>query len=320
MPSQIRMFFNSLLQVGLLTAFLVSLVFLGIRPDPEHYFSGSLLQVELLKKVPGPRIILAGGSNVSLGLDAKLMQTVLGVAVINNGLHAGLGVVPLRELQDYLRAGDVVIISLEYSMFASRETMEGDSAFLADWVEFAPRRTAYLFDPWKNAPGLYAIMLQRKVNRQVDIALHGGSLEETRAIFEGQSFDSNGDFIGHLKEGVTYTTKIPNTPYPLTKFDDAIFVFLRDFQQAARRLGVRVYFEAPASRQSNCRATGTAQMEHFFLTFKQKSSIPILTRLEEVCMPDKYFFDTPYHLNAQGREIRTQRLIRNLLEHNAVPR
>lgn len=37
-------------------------------------------------------------------------------------------------------------------------------------------------------------------------------------------------------------------------------------------------------------------------------------------MPDKYFFDTPYHLNAQGREIRTKRLIRNLLEFDAVPR
>ncbi|GEM_PF-5520980 len=33
-----------------------------------------------------------------------------------------------------------------------------------------------------------------------------------------------------------------------------------------------------------------------------------------------YFFDTPYHLNAQGREIRTKRLFRNLLEFDAEPR
>ncbi len=36
-------------------------------------------------------------------------------------------------------------------------------------------------------------------------------------------------------------------------------------------------------------------------------------------MPDKYFFDTPYHLNAQGRRIRTKHLIENLLQLNVVP-
>lgn len=320
MPLQLRRFANSVFQVSLLTVIIVGVVFAGIRPDPEHYFSGSLLQADLLKNTAGPRIILVGGSNVALGLDAELMQESLGVAVINDGLHAGLGVVPLRELQEYLHAGDVVIISLEYSMFSDRATMQGDPAFLADWVEFAPRRTAYLFDPWTEAPGLYAIMLQRKVNRQLNIFLHGGSLEETRAIFEGRSFNANGDFIGHLREGVEYTSKIPNAPYPLTKFDDAIFVFLKEFQQAAQALGATVYFEAPASRHSNCLATGKSEMENFFVTFEQKSSILILTSLDEVCMPDKYFFDTAYHLNAQGREIRTKRLIRNLLEFDAVPR
>jgi hypothetical protein len=320
MPAQIRVFTKNILQVGLLTMVIIGLAFLAIQPDPEHYFSGSLLQVELLKNTPGPRILLVGGSNVALGLDAELMQQTLGIPVINDGLHAGLGVVPLRELQDYIRAGDVIIVSLEYSMFSNPDTMRGDSAFLADWIEFAPRRTAYLFDPWKNAPGIYAIMLQRKVNRQLDIFLHGGSLEETRAIFEGESFDANGDFIGHLQEGVEPTSKIPDTGYPLVRLTDDIFVFLTDFQQFARTRGATVYFEAPASRYSNCLATGKARMENFLITFEQKSSIPVLTSLDEVCMPDKYFFDTPYHLNAQGRELRTKRLIENLLKFNIPSR
>lgn len=320
MSAQIRVFVRSILQVGLLTTVIISLVFLGIKPDPEHYFSGSLLQVELLKNTPGPRILLAGGSNVALGLDAELMQQTLGLPVINDGLHAGLGVVPLKELKDYIHAGDVIVISLEYSMFSNLDTLQGDPAFLADWIEFAPRRTVYLFDPWIDAPGIYATMLQRKVNRQVDIFLHGGSLEETRAFFEGKSFDANGDFIGHLRDNVEPTSKIPDTGYPVVRLNDEIFVFLMDFQHFARALGATVYFEAPASRHSNCLATGKSQMENFFITFEQKSSIPVLTSMDEVCMPDKYFFDTPYHLNAQGRELRTKRLIRNLLNFNALSR
>lgn len=319
MSQELRAFFISLIEVALLAAAMIGLVYVGIPVDPEHYFAGSLIQTELLENTPGPRIILAGGSNVALGLDAELMQRTLGLPVINDGLHAGLGVVPLRELRGYIRAGDVIILSLEYTMFSSREVMEGDTAFLADWIEFAPRRTAYLFDPWTEAPGIYATMLQRKANRQLNTFLYHGSLEEVRAIFEGESFDTNGDFIGHIKENVKPMTKIPDQPYPVVRQNEEIFIFLEDFRQFAQDRGATVYFEAPASRQTNCLATGQTQMENFFKTFKTRSSIPLITPLNQVCMADKYFFDTAYHLNAQGRRIRTKLLIENLLRMNAVP-
>jgi hypothetical protein len=59
-------------------------------------------------------------------------------------------------------------------------------------------------------------------------------------------------------------------------------------------------------------------MAGFFKAFQERSSIPILTPLEEVCLPNKYFFDTEYHLNAQGREIRTKRLIENWMKLTAA--
>ncbi|HEU4744372.1 MAG TPA: hypothetical protein VFS61_04010, partial [Anaerolineales bacterium] len=74
MPTEVRLFFRNMLQVILLTAAMIALVFAAIGPDPDHYFAGSRLQLELLKSTPSPRIILAGGSNVSFGLDAELME------------------------------------------------------------------------------------------------------------------------------------------------------------------------------------------------------------------------------------------------------
>jgi hypothetical protein len=314
MPADVRAFFRSLTQVALLTAGMIVLLFVGIRPDPSHYFAGSLRQIQLLEDVPSPRIILVGGSNVSFGLDAALMQKTLGVPVINDGLHAGLGVVPLTELQEYMRAGDVIIVSLEYSMFSSREIMAGDRAFLSDWIEYSPHRLKYLLDPLAETPGIYATMLQRKINRQVNTYLLGGSLDETRGVFSGTKFDEEGDFIGHLDEASVSRRKIPSVPYPVVSLQEDLFVFLENFNRIAHEKGARVYFEAPASRQSNCKATGEAPMADFFETFQERSSIPMLTHLEEVCLPDKYFFDTAYHLNAQGREIRTKRLIENWMK------
>ena len=320
MPADVRAFFTNILQVGLLTAALILLVFMGIRPDPTHYFAGSLRQTTLLETVPSPRIILIGGSNVSFGLDAGLMQTTLGLPVINDGLHAGLGVVPLTELEQYLRPGDVIIVSLEYSMFSDKEIMVGDRAFLSDWIEYSPRRLKYLIDPLGETPGLYATMLQRKVNRQVNTALLGGSLDETRGVFSGANFDEEGDFTGHLETASVSRRKIPSVPYPVTNLQDDTFVFLEHFNQVAQGKGARVYFEAPASRQSNCKATGEAQLADFFRIFKERTSIPLLTPLEDICLPDKYFFDTAYHLNARGRELRTKRLIENWMRLTAASR
>lgn len=320
MPAQVRLFFISLLQVILLTAILIALVFAGIGPDPDHYFAGSRLQLELIKSTPSPRIILVGGSNVSFGIDAELMQQTLGMPVINDGLHAGLGVVPLRELQDYIRPGDVIIISLEYQLFSSRGMMDGDLAFLSDWIEYAPERTKFLSDPWRETPALYATMLQRKVNREVNTFLFGGSLEEVRNVFVGTRYNSNGDFIGHLQQVSTPRRKISFEPYPISIVQEEIFLFLERFHRMAREKGAEVYFEAPASRRTNCKNTGEASMANFFRTFEERSSIPVLTPLDEVCLPDKYFFDTAYHLNAEGRQVRTERLIENWYQHTASSR
>src|SRR6266508_1391506 len=318
MSSDVRTFFVNAAQVILLTVVIITITFLAIKPDPDHYFAGSLLHIQLLENTPSPRIILVGGSNVSLGLDAELMQKTLGIPVINDGLHAGLGLAPLRELQEYIRAGDVIIISLEYNLFANQDVMDGDPAFLSDWIEYSPRRIKYLSRPWEEAPGIYAVMLQRKVNRQVNTVLFGGSLNEVRDIFVGTKYDLNGDFIGHLQETSMNRRKISATPYPVAGVQDDIFVFLENFNRIAHEKGARVYFEAPASRQSNCKATGQAQMADFFKTFAERSSIPILTLLDEVCLPNKYFFDTEYHLNAQGRELRTKRLIENWIKVTAA--
>jgi len=317
MPAQVRAFLNSMVQVVLLTTGIIALVFLGIGPDPDHYFAGSLLQLDLLKNTPGPRIIVVGGSNVSFGIDAELMQQRLDVPVINDGIHAGLGIVPLRELQEYIRPGDVIILSLEYSMFTSQSIMEGDLAFLSDWIEYSPRRIRYLHDPWRNVPSIYATMLQRKVNREVNTYLFGGSLAEIRNVFVGTKYNANGDFIGHLDQASTPRRKIASVPYPVSDLREEMFIFLDEFRRVAREKGAEVYFEAPASRKTNCETTGETSLMNFFETFEERSSIPVLTPLEDVCLPDKYFFDTAYHLNAQGRELRTQRLIENWLKFTA---
>ena len=317
--SSVVKFYKHMILVLLLIALGIATIFFFIQPDINHYFQGSMLKINLLEITPSPRIIVIGGSNVAFGIDSELMELAFGVPVINDGLHGGLGVAPLRELREYVKEGDIIIISLEYTNFVGKNQMNGDPGVLSDWIEFSPKRIGYLESPWKEATSLYAIMLQRKVNREINLKLVGSGMEEIRGIFTGNHFNANGDFIGHLNDKPTKPKDIPSNGYAVRPLYDDIFIVLEDFNQYAKAKGATVYFEAQSSRQSNCDNTGIEHMTGFFDKFREKTSIPVLTSMDQLCLPDKYFFDTPFHLNAKGRKLRTERLIENLQEFIITP-
>ena len=311
MPIEIRKFIKTCLMIAFLVVLMLGSVFIIIKPDPKHYYRGSMLKLDLLKNTPSPRIIITGGSNVAFGIDSELIEENFHLPTINHGLVVGLGVTPLKELRDYIKPGDIIIISLEYYNFSDNASFFGYPEYISDWIEFSPDRIKYLDHPLSEAPNMINIILQRKLNRQLNFYLYGQSLQEMRGLYTGDQFNSYGDFIGHLNIGPESQSAIGSSAYPITILDDA-YIFLADFNQYALAHGARVFYESQPNRQTNCETTGEKRLVSFYKTLQKNTTIPVLTPLDQLCLPDEYFFDTPYHLNAAGREIRTQRLIENL--------
>jgi hypothetical protein len=290
---------------------MIGWIFVTTRPDEKHLYQASMLKSALLRDTPSPRIIVVGGSNIAFGIDSELMEKEFGIPVINDGLHVALGIVPLNEVKKNLREGDIVIISLEYYNFTDIQSFYGQPQYLADWVEFSPERIWYIQEPYRQMPSIYTIMLQRKVNRQLNYYLYGFSYEAGRNFYSGDLFNEHGDFIGHLGEGNNRQFEIADSVYPINLIDEA-YIYLEDFNQFAKSKGALVFYEAQAHRQTNCERTGKRHLDRFFNLLKTRTTIPLLTNLDELCLPDDYFYDTPYHLNEEGRRIRTERLIENL--------
>lgn len=294
--------------IGLLSMLMTTSLFFSIKPDSEHYYQGSLEKVRLLENIPSPRIIIFGGSNIALGIDSEVMEKDFGIPVINDGLHVGLGVTPLNEIRKYIRPGDIIIISLEYYNF-TEEMLYGQPEYLSDWIEISPNRIWYLHDPLVQIPNIYAVMLQRKINRQVNFYLYNRSLDAVRGVYTSAGFNEHGDFVGHLEDDTPF--EIPASMYPVNTLP-AAYAELEDFHQYALSKGARVFYEAQAHRQTNCDLTGMKALRKFYVTLRNNTTIPLLTDMKQLCLPDDYFYDTPYHLNATGRKVRTERLIENL--------
>lgn len=305
-------FLLRLILVTTLTMIIVSGIYLAIPPDQQHYYHGSILKLDLLKNTPSPRIILVGGSNLAWGIDSELIEQSLGVPVINDGLDVHLGIIPLVELRDYIEEGDIVIISLEYYNFASVEEFYGIPQYQADWIEFSPGRIKYLQESYRESLPMYNLILQRKINRWTNIFLYGENLTEFRGIYQSQYFNEYGDFIGHLKDKTPPGMNAEYGGFSINQLDEA-YQFLEEYNQFALSKGAIVFYEAPASRQTNCELTGMKHIRKFFNVLQTRTMISLLTNPKEICYPDEYFYDTPFHLTAYGRKIRTEQLIQNLI-------
>ena len=285
--------------------------FLMIRPDPDGFFQASVLKSALLENTPSPRIILIGGSNVAFGIDSELMESRLGLPVVNMGMHGGIGESSYREVFEQLRSGDIVILMPEYLIFAPGELFQGNDVVLAQWMEYDLEKLR-LVSP-SRVPTILLGIAQIKTNRRLAALFLNSDLE--RGVYVAHNFNAHGDFIGHV-DASEPIKRLQDEPYiKSSNYNRKVYEYFERFNLDAYRRGATVYFEFPASRALNCKQTGEERFREFYDALLDWTTIPVLTALDEICYPDSYFYDTNYHLNGVGRQVMTERIIKDLLPY-----
>jgi hypothetical protein len=87
---------NFLIKISLFSLLLLSVVIIGFVLPVTPRASKSLLYAKvkkdnLLKKTNNPRIIFVGGSNLSFGINSKVIKDSLKLNPINTAIHASIG-------------------------------------------------------------------------------------------------------------------------------------------------------------------------------------------------------------------------------------
>ncbi|WP_343517838.1 hypothetical protein [Sphingomonas sp.] len=83
-----------------------------------------------IARVPGPRLIIAGGSSTLFGLDAAAVERELGVPAVNAGMPSMLGSEDVYNefLASLVRPGDLVVYSNSHWMAPSTQRQSRDEA------------------------------------------------------------------------------------------------------------------------------------------------------------------------------------------------
>jgi hypothetical protein len=117
--------------------------------------------------------------------------------------------------------------------------------------------------------------------------------------------DEHGDIRGNI--GSLYPVSAESVSVPTFTYAPQPWQTLRQFRDDCRNRGMRVFITWPAVP---ARLAASAQRYVGQIRAHVASlGIPVLGEPGDYALEDRYFFDTLYHLNEEGRALRTARLL-----------
>ncbi|MEK6702228.1 MAG: hypothetical protein AABZ53_08190, partial [Planctomycetota bacterium] len=264
--------------------------------DTNHFLASVVEKHARADSIAAPRILFVGGSNLAFGLDSLTIERATGIPTVNLGLHAALGMeFMLCEARGVVRAGDTVVLSLEYEHFFGDIT--GD--LLADVVRYRPELVgdlslrldkrlmdrAHIYLGRRMAAGYERVRYDRNPRSEVPYSRDG--------------FNERGDLIAHRgleQRPAALTARLSGHLAVIPPIDaHEPRRLLRQFVEYCDKRGVRVYYTFPPVSEENTRLF--ERESSAVVAVLRESGMPaLLDTPQEVALPTACFFDTSYHL------------------------
>lgn len=281
------------------------LLVLAVPADGNQYLNAFLRKRQLLVDTPSPRIVFMGGSNTAFGIDSRMVEHALRLPVVNYGLHGGMGLrYPLTEALPCLRAGDVVVVQAEYANYFEETCNAATMPKLmvaVGWRGATRLRAAEWRAVIAGMPMLALSHLKRLLlwpfRKSLDTPV-----PHDHFAYAASGFNGYGDEVSHLRFPRSYVA----TPYEETRPVRGEFIrWLASVLRLMERRGVRVVMLPPACVDSYFRG----HYRPAIASALQSAGYPYAASPQSMTLPDSLAFDSGYHLNAQGVEINTTRII-----------
>ena len=309
--------------------FLTALGVVVLLPDGNDYAEATRLKHQRLADLDGPKIVFVGGSNLAFGLASDEVARTLGRPGVYLGMNGYLGVrLMLEEVRASLRPGDVVVLAFEYDSYymsvdgsptdhlalvkanpALLGAMSRDQiGALLGQVPYAAQQK--LLRLLREAVSASRLAVQRALGRQDDTIVADQLAYRTILAVESVAgFDEHGDLNSHVgvpwpyarEEGVDLTA---------TPVDPEVVSLLQVFAEEMQASGVTVVLSyTPALDAFYARHAAAIEALHERL---RGGALVVPSAPRRFVFAEEFFFDTVYHLNERGREVRTTRVSEDL--------
>jgi hypothetical protein len=291
-------------------------------PDETDYAKASVLKHAALAADEKKKIVLVGGSNFAYGMDSQVLSKATGCPVVNMGMNGYFGVrFMMEEVKPELHKGDIVVIAWEYDSFY--KSVDGTNTDLLMVTKANPDAFRFLTPRQKvSVISRYPFVAQQKVLRLMGDGYEGlthslGAEKEDadptgiKEVESLASFTPNGDLIGHLDKTWAYDLEdgLDMSTLPM---DKEIVPLMKSFADEMNAKGVKVMVSwTPIIDDFYNRHT--AEIERLSAKMSAIPEFNIARPAHDFVFPASQHFDTVFHLNAEGRAIRSEMLTEDIL-------
>lgn len=268
-----------------------------------------------LTREAGKKIVVVGGSNVAFGLDSALLEQILRDAgyeyrVCPFGLYGAVGTSAMLDLsRETLNEGDIVILAVE----PTSETMSDYFGAEAFWkcAGEAPELILPLSRSRKGMlVGSYVPYLQQRLE-----ILRSGVLPEGQGVYGMDSFNDRCDLVydrpgnqmpAGFDTGLTVTLS-------QVEISPAFAGQVEEYCRFAGKRGADVLMSFSPVNRSCLLGDVEEEAESFFRNCNETFHCPMISDPRNYILDSGWFYDSNFHLNTAGAEVRTKLLAQDLL-------
>jgi len=274
-------------------------------------------KIEYAHSIKTQKIIIVGGSNVLFSIDTRKLERKLGIPVVNTGTNAGLGLPYLlyRIKKDFAKPGDTVLLSIEESLFngkkdASEELFKYVRSYDKEYfkkLSLKDKLKGYSRVNFNNF--LNFLIMDQKIKKE-------GIKAVADVTYNPENLNDNGDQTkndGHKTVDFDKKNIIIKQLKDKLDFENYSMVKLVEFLDWCDGNNIKVIYHFPTIpfHEEYSNEEYSIQRNELKQFFKSRN-ILVLDTSDVYYLDDQMFYDTGYHLNNDGRFIRTNAILREL--------
>ncbi|HKM02182.1 MAG TPA: hypothetical protein VJ083_09045 [Sedimentibacter sp.] len=281
-----------------------------LAPQYDESYSAALLdKYERLMITKSPKVILIAGSNYAFGINSEELGNKIGMPVVNLGLYAGLGIeFNLRLAENNIQSGDIIVFGFEYPLYGSygKDKLSADTV----WTSIENHKYLYSCIPSNQYFHLlisYPKYFMNKIERIIFPTV------EVDNVYLRKYVNEYGDVFYPRNENV-YADSFSEVIIDESLVNAGLIKRFTEFKKMANDKGANVVISFPSLDKTYVHSS-TEEKAAFVQKLEKETDIKIISEIDNYLYPTEYFYNSNYHLNDYGVNIRTEQLSEDISEY-----
>jgi hypothetical protein len=269
----------------------------------------------ILINTPSPKIVFVGGSNLSFGLDSSRIVEELRMPVVDTGINGGIGLrYMMNDVLPYVKKNDIVVLVPEYSNFYTPvyygnielvsilfDVFPQGKQFISiqQWLYLAPYMFRYAVDKIEHIPSNLINKFNPKPKPKT----------KTIDVYHRYSFNKFGDAYIHWNKA-SEIVSCANKSSGKETVNASVLSEIKEFKNNLQKKDAKLIILPPAYQE--CSFNNQEYIINQIATQLNENNLAYLTSPLRYRFSDNLIYNTTYHLNKQGVDLRTGRVIEDL--------